>query len=431
MDVCKAILFHEDVAKIGIIYGITIFSLYYFAFLLLCHVYVPQSCSIGWHTWPRIVRTKCRQASYNRIDIMSGSVLTKARPFGASLHQVMLRVRDPAKSVQFYKDHFGMSLIDVKHFPDMKFSLYFLASLPDGEVHPEPGTPESNRYLWTFPRTVLELTHNHGTESDPDFAGYHNGNKDPRGFGHVGFIVDNIEQFCAQLESKDVKFQKRLTDGRMKTIAFALDPDGYWIEVVPRKNSQHPARSAFGPEVLSKPSLQQIMFRIKDPKVSVPWYEKTFGLTLVSVKHFPEAEFSLYFLGTVPEGVELPDPNSDEAGLLAGSLSTTLLELTHNHGTESDPNFAGYHSGNTDPRGFGHIGFLLGGDASHDSFNPDGDKDVSDESKVQTLERACELMEQNGVQFSKRPHEGKMRGIAFVKDPDGYSIELIQRGVKM
>ena len=31
------------------------------------------------------------------------------------------------------------------------------------------------------------------------------------------------------------------------------------------------------------------------------------------------------------------------------------LELTHNWGTESDPDFKGYHTGNTEPRGFGRF----------------------------------------------------------------------------
>jgi lactoylglutathione lyase len=34
------------------------------------------------------------------------------------------------------------------------------------------------------------------------------------------------------LESKNVSWKKRLTDGRMRDIAFVLDPDGYWIEII-------------------------------------------------------------------------------------------------------------------------------------------------------------------------------------------------------
>lgn len=74
---------------------------------------------------------------------------------------------------------------------------------------------------------ILELTHNHGTESDSNFAGYASGNSDPgRGFGHIAISVDNIEEACARLEKLGVKFQKKLTDGKMRHIAFILDPDG-------------------------------------------------------------------------------------------------------------------------------------------------------------------------------------------------------------
>ena len=74
---------------------------------------------------------------------------------------------------------------------------------------------------------VLELTHNHGTESDPNFQGYASGNTEPgRGFGHIAVSVPDIEKACARLESMGVPFKKRLTDGKMRNIAFALDPDG-------------------------------------------------------------------------------------------------------------------------------------------------------------------------------------------------------------
>lgn len=48
----------------------------------------------------------------------------------------------------------------------------------------------------------------------------------------TGISVDNIEAACKRFEEKGVTWKKKLTDGRMKNIAFILDPDGYWIEVV-------------------------------------------------------------------------------------------------------------------------------------------------------------------------------------------------------
>ena len=78
---------------------------------------------------------------------------------------------------------------------------------------------------------VLELTHNHGTEKQ-DGPVYHDGNSDPRGFGHICVSVPELEAACARFEQLGVPFQKRLQDGRMKHIAFIKDPDGYWVEII-------------------------------------------------------------------------------------------------------------------------------------------------------------------------------------------------------
>ncbi len=85
-----------------------------------------------------------------------------------------------------------MQIIDQLDFPEYKFSLTFMASFPDGTVLPAPGSKEAHELLWSFPRTVLELTHNHGTEADPSFK-YYSGNEEPyRGVsGFVGLHVDN------------------------------------------------------------------------------------------------------------------------------------------------------------------------------------------------------------------------------------------------
>lgn len=72
---------------------------------------------------------------------------------------------------------------------------------------------------------------NYGTEKDPEFS-YHSGNSDPRGFGHLCVSVPDIKAACQRFEDLGVDFQKRLTDGRMRDIAFIKDPDGYWVEII-------------------------------------------------------------------------------------------------------------------------------------------------------------------------------------------------------
>ena len=48
----------------------------------------------------------------------------------------------------------------------------------------------------------------------------------------LGVSVDDLNAACQRFEDHNVNWQKRLTDGRMKSVAFVLDPDGYWIEII-------------------------------------------------------------------------------------------------------------------------------------------------------------------------------------------------------
>ncbi|WP_268800811.1 lactoylglutathione lyase [Pseudomonas huanghezhanensis] len=140
-------------------------------------------------------------------------------------NHTMLRVKDPERSLDFYTRVLGMGLLRQVDFPEGRFSLLFLA-MSKGDVPEDP----SERMSHTFSReSVLELTHNWGTESDDSH--YHNGNKDPRGFGHICFSVPDIGAACARFESLGVPFVKRLDKG-MKHVAFIADPDEYWIEIV-------------------------------------------------------------------------------------------------------------------------------------------------------------------------------------------------------
>ena len=44
---------------------------------------------------------------------------------------------------------------------------------------------------------------------------------------------------------------------------------------------------------------------------------------------------------------------------------------------------------------------------------------------VPDVEKACERFESLGVNFAKKPNDGKMKGLAFIKDPDNYWIEIL------
>ena len=146
--------------------------------------------------------------------------------------------------------------------------------------------------------------------------------------------------------------------------------------------------------------MNQTMLRIRDPEISVAFYRDVLGMALLDRYDFEEMSFSLYFMGYVDDGEAIPADAGERARWVFARPA--LVELTHNWGTEGDADFTGYHDGNAAPQGFGHIGISV----------PD-------------VYAACSRFEALGIEFVKRPDDGKMKGLAFIKDPDGYWIEIL------
>lgn len=121
-------------------------------------------------------------------------------------------------------------------------------------------------------------------------------------------------------------------------------------------------------------------YRILDPEKSTDFYVNKLGMKKVGEMHFPDA--TNYFFA-VEE-----DPASP------------MLELTHNHG-RTEP----YKMGD----GYAHVAFI-----------------------VDNLEETVERLKEQGVEVVVEPKTMNVEGhdykISFVKDPDGYRVELVQRG---
>lgn len=157
----------------------------------------------------------------------------------------MLRIKDKDVSLKYYQEVFGMTLLRSHINEKNGFNIYFLGY----QEKPEEKETTGGVSLTAHSEGLLELTYNYGTEKEEGYV-YHDGNKEPQGFGHIckfcrsrfdavqkltyveGTSVDDLDAACKRFDDLGVNWKKRLTDGRMKNVAFILDPDGYWIEVI-------------------------------------------------------------------------------------------------------------------------------------------------------------------------------------------------------
>lgn len=122
------------------------------------------------------------------------------------------------------------------------------------------------------------------------------------------------------------------------------------------------------------------MIRISDVDTSLDFYCNKLGLIEFSRKDYEKGRFTLIFL-CAPEDKNLAEQNRKP-----------LIELTYNWDKEE------YSGG----RNFGHLAF-----------------------RVDNIYEICQKLQDNGVVINRPPRDGHM---AFVKSPDGISIELLQKG---
>ena len=122
------------------------------------------------------------------------------------LLHTMLRVTDLERSIAFYTEVLGMSLLRRKDYPGGKFTLAFLGYGPESS------------------HTVLELTHNWETDS------YELGSA----YGHIAIEVPDVYEACDTLAARGGNVVRPA--GPMKNgstiLAFIEDPDGYKIELL-------------------------------------------------------------------------------------------------------------------------------------------------------------------------------------------------------
>ncbi|KAK8306994.1 hypothetical protein V6Z12_D03G163800 [Gossypium hirsutum] len=114
----------------------------------------------------------------------------------------------------------------------------------------------------------------------------------------------------------------------------------------------------------------QTMFQIKDPKISLDFYSRILGMLLKRVA-VPELKFTLYFMSYEDVSLDSSDPVDRTVNHHSYAL--------HNWDTESDQEFKGYQTRNSEPLDSGHIGITL-------------DDTI----------KACERFQRLGVEFSKK-----------------------------
>ncbi len=125
------------------------------------------------------------------------------------LLHTMIRVGHLQRSIDFYTQILGMTLIRQKDYPDGRFTLAFVGYGDEAD------------------HSVIELTHNWDTDTYDLGSGY----------GHIALEVDDVYQATEKIRKNGGNILREAgpMNAGATIIAFVTDPDNYQIELIGKK----------------------------------------------------------------------------------------------------------------------------------------------------------------------------------------------------
>ncbi|ONK60988.1 uncharacterized protein A4U43_C08F24820 [Asparagus officinalis] len=208
------------------------------------------------------------------IAVPSESVLEWVQKDKRRFLHAVYRVGDLERTIKFYTECFGMTLLRKRDVPEEKYSNAFLGF-----------GPEDSHF-------VVELTYNYGVDK------YDIGT----GFGHFAIATQDVYKLVEDIRARGgtITREPGPVKGGKSVIAFVKDPDGYIFELIQREPTPEP--------------LCQVMLRVGDLDRSIKFYEKACGMKLLRKIDNPDYKYTLAMMGYDDE------------------YKSTVVELTYNYG---------------------------------------------------------------------------------------------------
>ncbi|XP_018730799.2 lactoylglutathione lyase GLX1-like [Eucalyptus grandis] len=215
-----------------------------------------------------------KNVTTDNVPITRDNVLNWVKNDTRRFLNAIVRVGDLNRTVEFYKECFGMQLLSQKDFPENNYSKAIVGFGPQ-ESH-----------------FVLELIYIYGVDK------YEVGTA----WGHFGIAAEDIYPIVEKVRQLGgvVTKEPGTIEGGAQVYAFVEDPNGYSFELLQRGPTPDP--------------LCQIMLQVTDLDRAASFYEKALGMTILLKYDSPQDQFAIAMVGY----------GSDQT-------QTTVIELKHNY----------------------------------------------------------------------------------------------------